>query len=68
MMKIEEQIPQKAKTHVNKLVKTIIPLARPEIDDLDALEFIDHTCHNTPGHTTSRKYVIKILRFDSGTP
>ena len=25
-------------------------------------------CHNTPGDTTSRKYVIKIPRFDSGTP
>ena len=29
---------------------------------------IDHTCHNTPRDTTSGKYVIKIPRFDSGTP
>ena len=32
------------------------------------MEYIDHTCHNTPGDTTSGKYVIKIPRFDSGTP
>ena len=31
-------------------------------------EYIDHTCHNTPRDTTSGKFIIKIPRFDSGTP
>ena len=66
-MKIEEQIPQKNETHQNKLFKPIILLARPEKDELNALEYIDHMCHNTPGDTTSGKYVIKISRFDSGS-
>ena len=68
MVTFEEQIPKKPATHPSELVKPIIPLARPEKDELDASEFIDHTCHNTPGDTTSGKYVIKIPRFDSGTP
>ena len=51
-----------------KFVKPIIPLARPEKDKLVALWYIDYTCHNTPGDTTSGRYVIKIPRFDSGTP
>ena len=68
MVKIEEQIPEKNKSHPSKLVKPIIPLARPEKDELDALEYIDNTCHNTPGDTTSGKCIIKICRFDSGTP
>ena len=67
MMKIEEQIPKKTKTYPSKLVKPIMPMAWPEKDDLDILEFIDHMCYNTPGDRTSGKYVIKILRFDSGT-
>ena len=50
------------------MVKPIIPLARPEMDKLDALEYIDHTCHDTPGDTTSEMYLTKIPRFDSGTP
>ena len=50
------------------MVKPIIPLARAKKDKLDALGYIDHTCHNTPGDTTSGEYVIKISRFDSGTP
>ena len=36
--------------------------------NLKPSEYIDHTCHNTPGNSTSGKYVIKIPRFDSGTP
>ena len=67
-MKIEEKIPKKNKTHPSKLVKPIISLDRPEKDELDALEFIDHKCHNTPRDTASGKYIIKIPRFDSGTP
>ena len=64
----EEQIPKKTKTHPNELVKSIVPLARPEKADLDALEYNGHTCHNSPGDTTSRKDIIKIPTFDSGTP
>ena len=47
--------------------KPIIPLARAEKNELDVLEYIDHTCHNAPRETTSEKHVIKIPRFDSGT-
>ena len=65
-MKIEVQIPKK-KTHPSKLVKPIILLARPETDELDALEYIDHMCHNTSRDTTSGNYIIKIPKFDSGT-
>ena len=50
------------------MVKSIIPLTRPEKDQLDSLEYIAHTCHNTPEDTTSEKHIIKIPRFDSGTP
>ena len=53
MVKIEDQILQKTKTHPSKLVKPIIPLARPEKDFLEALEYSDHTCHNTPEDTAS---------------
>ena len=62
------QIPQKAKSRPSELVKPIIPLARPEKEELDPLEYIDCTCHFTPGDSSSGKYVIKILRFGSGTP
>ena len=47
--------------------KPIIPLARPEKDELDALEYIDHTYHNIPGYTSSGKYVIKFHGFHFGT-
>ena len=40
----------------------------PEKQDLKPSEFIDHTCHNNPGDSTSGKYVCKTPRFDSGTP
>ena len=50
------------------MVKSNNSLTITEKDELDALEYIDHTCHNTPRDTTSGKYVIKIPRFDSGTP
>ena len=68
MVKFKKQIPQNTKTHPSKLVKPIIPLARPEKDELDALEYINHTCHNTCKDTTSGKSIIKIPRFDSGIP
>ena len=50
------------------MVKPIIPLARPEMDELEDSGYIDHTYHNTSGDTTSGKYIIKIPWFDSGTP
>ena len=68
MMNIDKQIPKKIKTSPSKLVNPFVPLVRAEKDVLDALEYIDHTCHNTRGDTTSGKYAIKIPRFDSGTP
>ena len=43
-------------------------MARQKNDELEVLECIDHTCHNTPKDTSSGKYVIKIPRFYSGTP
>ena len=38
------------------------------MDELEASEYIDHTCHNTSGDSNSGKYIIKIARFDSVTP
>ena len=38
------------------------------IDELDPLEYIDFSCHNTPRDSTSDKCVIKIPIFGSGTP
>ena len=64
MVKIDKQIPKPP----SKLVKPIISLSRTEKDELEALEYIDHISHNTPGDTTSGKYVIKIPIFDYSTP
>ena len=61
-------IPKKAISQPKELVKPIFPHARPENDELDPLEYIDCTCHNIPGDSMSREYVIKILRFGTGTP
>ena len=69
MLKIEGQIskiPKIPKKPPKQL--TFIPLTRPEKDVLKALEYINHTCHNTHRDSTSGKYMIKIPRFDSGTP
>ena len=62
------QILKKAKIRSSKLVKPIIPLARPEREELDPLDYIDCMCHNTPVDSSSGKYVIKIPRFGSGKP
>ena len=45
-----------------------MPLERPEKEDLEPSEYIDHRYHNTPGDSNSGKFVTKIPRFDSGTP
>ena len=68
MVKIEEQIPKKTKNFASKLIKPVIPLTRPENNELETLEYIDHACQNITRDTTSGKYIIKIPRFDSGTP
>ena len=62
------QIPKKVKYRFSELVKPIIPLVRPEKEDLHPLEYVDCTCHNTPGDSSLGKYVMKIPRFGSGTP
>ena len=36
--------------------------------DLKPSKYIDYMCHNTPGNSTSGKYIIEIPRFDSGMP
>ena len=65
---MKDKIPRKNKSKPQELVNSIIQLERPEKEDLEPIEYIDHTCHNTPGDSNSGKYVIKIPRFDSGTP
>ena len=49
-------------------VGPIIPLELPQKEDFKPSKYVDHTCHNTPGDSTSGKYVIKIPRFESGYP
>ena len=64
---MEDKIPKKNKSKSQELVNPIIPLGRPEKEDLKLCKYLDHTCHNTSGDSTSGKYVIKIPRLDSGT-
>ena len=65
---MEDKIPNKNKSKSWELVNPIISPACPEKEDLEPGEYIDHMCHNTPGNSTSSKYVIKISIFDSGMP
>ena len=65
---MEDKIPKRNKSDSQKLVNLIILLADSEKEDLKPSEFIEHTCDNTPGHSTSGKYVNEISRFDSGMP
>ena len=65
---MEDKILQKSKTPPSKFIKPIILLTRLENNKLDALENIDHICHNALRDIASGKNVIKIPRFDSGTP
>ena len=65
---MEDKIPKKNKFKSLELVNPIIPLERPEKEDLKPSEYIDHKCHNAPGNSTSGEYVIKIPRFASGMP
>ena len=65
---MEDKIPKKNKSKSQDLLNPIIPLELPEMEDFESSRYIEHTCHNTPGDSTSGKYVTKIPRFDSGTP
>ena len=65
---MEEKIPKKYKSKSWELVNPIILLESPEKGDLKPSKYIDHMYHNTPGDSTSCKYMIKMPRFDSGTP
>ena len=62
------KIPKNNKFNSQDLVNPIILLERLEKEGLEPSEYIDHTCHKTPGDSTPGKYVLKIPRFDSGTP
>ena len=44
----------------------IVLLESPENKDLKPSKYIDHMCHNTPGDSTSGKYIIKIQRLKGG--
>ena len=59
---------KKKKPKSQQLVNPIIPLERPEKEDLEPSDFKDHTCHNNPDNSTSGKYIIKLPKFDYGTP
>ena len=68
---MEDEIPKKNKSKSCELVDPIILLERPEKEDLEPSKYIDHMCHNTPGNSTSGKYVIKtpdltLIRLESG--
>ena len=65
---MEDKIPKKNKSKSWELVNLIIPLERPETENLEPREYIDHTCHKTPVDSASGKYMIKIPTFGSGTP
>ena len=60
--------PKNLRQSPRKLDKLTIPLARVEQDELDHLDYVDSTCYNTRGGSTSGKYVIKIPEFESSTP
>ena len=66
MVIIEEQISRKKNSPIQ--IHKFNHLSSQARKRNGALEYIDHMCHNTPGDNTSEKYVIKIPRFDSGTP
>ena len=65
---MDDHIPKKYKPLSQELLSTIILFGRPEKVDLEPSKYIDNMCHYALGNSTSEKYVIKISRFDSGTP
>ena len=50
---MENKIPKKNRPKSRELVNLIIPLERPEKEDLEPSKYIDYTCHITPGDSTS---------------
>ena len=65
---MEDEIPKKIKLKCWELVNPIILMECLEKDDLESSKYIDYMCHITPDYSTWGRYVIKILRLDSGTP
>ena len=65
---MEDKIPKKNKSKFQELVNPIILLESPEKEDLDPSDYTDHTCQNTPGDSSSGKYVIKTPGINSDTP
>ena len=66
-MLMNERIPKNGK--VNNYQTPIIPLQRTVVhDNKKDIKYIEHTCHNTPGDSTTGKYVIKVPIYDSGHP
>ena len=65
-MLMNERIPKNGK--VNNYQTPIIPLERTVSSDKKDIKYIEHTCHNTPGDSTTGKYVIKVPIYDSGHP
>ena len=50
------------------LITPIILLEHPEKKDIKPIQYIDHMYHNSLGSSILGKFVIKILRFNSGAP
>ena len=63
---MNERIPKNGK--VNNYQTPIIQLERTVVQDKKDIKYIKHTCHNTPGDSTTDKYVIKVPIYDSGHP
>ena len=55
--KMEDKIPKK-QIQVSRIFNPIIPRERREKKYLEPSKYINHTCHNTPGDSSSGKYVI----------
>ena len=56
--KMEDKISKKNKSKCCELVNQSILLECPEKEDLKSSKYIDHMLHNTPGNSTSGKYVV----------
>jgi len=52
-MLMNERIPKNGK--VNNYQTPIIPLERTVVQDKKDIKYIEHTCHNTPGDSTTGK-------------
>ena len=65
---MEDCIPKKNKNSPKDLVHSILPLECPKKDNLKTSKYIYQTSYDTPGSSTSGKYVDKIPRFDPGVP